>query len=191
MANKIVFVCGSPGAGKTSIINGVAKDRHYRIVNVGTLMTNIAVRKKYVKDRDQIRHLSANKINELQIATFREISKMSGNIILDTHATVEQNGRYVPGIAIPHCKYLKTLVGFIYIDALTNDIAKRRKDDKTRRREDERLELIDVQRLINVSILSACSTYFNLPLYVVFNEQGKLNSTMKQFKADLRERFGV
>ena len=97
----------------------------------------------------------------------------------------------MPGIALPHCKYLKTLVGFIYIDALTNDIAKRRKDDKTRRREDERLELIDVQRLINVSILSACSTYFNLPLYVVFNEQGKLNSTMKQFKADLRERFGV
>jgi adenylate kinase len=191
MANKIVFVCGSPGAGKSSIINGIAQDSNYKLVNVGTLMMQTELAKKYVKNRDEIRFLSKAKINELQIETFKEISKMEGNIVLDTHATLEQNGRYIPGITIGHREHLNKLVGFIYIDALTQDISRRRKDDHSRRREHERLELIDVQRLVNVSILSTCATMMDLPLYVVFNEQGELDQTIKGFKDHLKDVFGV
>lgn len=191
MANKILFVCGSPGAGKSSILDGVSKDKRYKIVNVGTLMMKTALKKRYVKNRDQIRFLSKKRINELQVMIFKEISKMKGNLVLDTHATTEQNGRYVPGITIGHKEHLERLVGFVYIDALTQDIARRRKGDRTRRRENERLELIDVQREINISILSTCSTVMDLPLYVVFNEQGELEKTIKEFKAHLKDVFGA
>ncbi|MDE1870645.1 MAG: AAA family ATPase [Candidatus Micrarchaeota archaeon] len=191
MANKIVFVCGSPGAGKSTIVNSIAKDRKYKVLNMGTLMMDIALSKKYVKDRDELRFMSRERVNELQILTFQRISKMNGNIILDTHATVEENGRYLPGFAVSHINHLKRLVGFVYIDSLTSDIAKRRKSDRTRRRENERLDFIDVQREINLSILSTCSTYFDMPLYVVFNEQGKLRESIKQTKSHLKDIFGA
>jgi adenylate kinase len=191
MSNRIVFICGSPGAGKTTIIESIAKNKDYKILNVGSLMMKSALKKHYVKSRDDIRFLSRDRINELQIQTFKDISKMNGNIILDTHATVEQRGRYVPGFSIEHTKHLNKLVAFIYIDSLTQDISRRRKGDKTRRRENEKLEMIDVQRLINVSILSTCATELNLPLYVVFNEQGELNFSILELKAHLKDIFGV
>lgn len=191
MPNKIVFICGSPGAGKTSMINGISSNPNYKIVNVGTLMTELAIKKAYVKTRDEIRFLDKARLNEMQIYVFDEISKMDGNIILDTHATVEQNGRYLPGISLEYASHLKNLVAFVYIDALTQDIAGRRKGDKTRRRENERVELIDVQREINLSILSACSAHFNLPLYVVFNEQGKVEASINHLKSHLKDIFGA
>ena len=191
MPNKIVFACGSPGAGKTSILNGIADNKNYTVVNVGNIMTDLALKKGYVKTRDDIRFLEKKVFNEIQIAAFDELLKIDGNVILDTHASVEQNGRYLPGISIEHTTHLKTLVGFIYIDAMTQDIARRRKGDKTRRREKERLELIDIQRLINVSILSTCATYLDLPLYVVFNEQGELEGSINELRDVLKDIFGV
>jgi adenylate kinase len=191
MANKIVFLCGSPGAGKSSVIEGISSNKNYKVLNVGTIMTNNAVKKGQVKDRDEIRFLNRETYNELQVEAFKEISGMEGNIILDTHATVQQNGRYLPGISIENTQHLKRLVAFIYIDALTQDIVRRRKSDKTRRRENERLELIDVQRFINISILSTCSTYLDLPLYVVFNEQGELELSINELKSHLKDIFGV
>lgn len=191
MANKIVFVCGSPGAGKSTIVNSIAKEGRCKVLNVGTLMMDIALKKKYVKDRDELRFLSRARINELQIMAFDKVSRMNGNILLDTHATVEENGRYIPGFAITHISHLKKLAGFVYIDSLTKDIAKRRKSDRTRRRENEKLDFIDVQREINLSILSTCSTYFDIPLYVVFNEQGKLKESIRRAEAHLKDIFGA
>lgn len=191
MANKILFVCGSPGAGKTTIVNRLAKKRSYKVLNIGTLIMQEALKRRYVKNRDELRFMSGKRINELQVEVFKRISKMNGNIILDTHATVEQNGRYVPGISIANIENLNRLMGFVYIDSLTKDILKRRKSDRTRRRENERPDLIDVQRLINISILSTCSTYLDVPLYFVFNEQGKLEDSMKQTKKHFRDVFGV
>lgn len=191
MSNKIVFVCGSPGAGKSSVVSGVEENKNYKIVNVGTLMTEMAIAAEHIKNRDEIRFMDKKSFNELQIQAFKQISKMDGNIILDTHATVEQNGRYLPGITIGHRQHLEGLVGFIYIDALTQDIARRRKSDTSRRREHERLELIDVQREINLSIMATCSTVMDLPLYVVFNEQGELEKTIKEFAVQLKDIFGA
>jgi len=192
MPNKIVFICGSPGAGKSTILGMLSKQKKkYRVLNVGTLMTDLATKKGIVKDRDDLRFLPGPTLSGIQAKVFDKISAMNGTIILDTHATVEQNGRYLPGISIENVKHLHRLVGFAYIDSLTSDIEKRRKSDRTRRRENERPELIDVQRLINVSILSTCATYLNLPLFVVFNEQGKLNQSVKMLRTHLEKLYGA
>ncbi len=190
MPNKIVFLCGSPGAGKSTVISMLSKDIKYTVINVGTLMTDLAKKKGVVTDRDELRFLPGGTLSNLQIQVFDDISKMSGNIILDTHATVEQNGRYLPGVSIESVQHLHKLIGFVYIDSLTSDIEKRRKED-TRRRENERPELIDVQRLVNISIMSTCATYFDLPLFVVFNEQDKLEESVNMLRVHLEKLYGA
>ncbi len=45
MSNRIVFVCGSPGAGKSSVIEGISHNKNYKVVNVGTIMIDIAMKR--------------------------------------------------------------------------------------------------------------------------------------------------
>ena len=47
MSKKIVFVCGSPGAGKSSVVGGISSNGNYKIVNVGNLMEEMARTKGY------------------------------------------------------------------------------------------------------------------------------------------------
>ena len=136
MPNKIVFVCGSPGAGKSSVIGGIIANRNYTVVNVGNRMEEAAINKGYARDRDDIRFMSKEHFDELQVSVFKKISEMEGNIVLDTHATVEQNGRYLPGITFGKSGHLKSLVAFVYIDALTVDIETR---ERMTRREEGRM----------------------------------------------------
>ncbi len=191
MSGKIVFVCGSPGAGKSSIVNAVSKSKKYRVVNVGTLMTELGIKKGQIKDRDEIRSMGVGKLDALQMDAFGKVLKMDGNIVLDTHATVEQNGRYVPGISADVIRKLRHVSALVYIDALTSDIVKRRKGDRTRRRENERTELIDVQRIMNIAVLSSCAATFNIPFYVIFNEQNSLDRCIGELKSHLDEVFGA
>lgn len=191
MPNKIVFVCGSPGAGKSTLVNRLAKNKNYKVLNAGNLIMEHAIKKGHVKNRDELRFLSNKETSALRAEILVEISKINGNVILDSHATVQQNGRYLPGITAHDVKNLKNLVGIVYVDSITKDILKRRVDDKTRRRENEIPDLIDVQRLINISIISAYSTDFNIPLYVVFNQQGKLATSLRQITSHMKDAFGV
>ena len=185
MPNRIVFLAGSPGAGKTTLLKGLTAGR-YKVVNIGSMMLN----ESKLKDRDKMRFLSDNEIKKLRRKVLERIASMNGNIIINAHASVEENGRYVPGISIEELKILKTLRAFMYIDAFTVDIVRRRKADKSRNRETERLELIDVQRLINVSVLSTAAAYLNIPIYILLNKQGAVKSSMKELRKDLAEAFG-
>src|SRR5208283_2226104 len=97
---SIVMVVGSPGAGKTAITNAAAK-RGVRIIQIGTLMEEEATRKGYIKDRDQIRHsLGLRLQRELQAHAFGSLSKMKGNVVVDTHMSIWSNDRYIVGV--PH-----------------------------------------------------------------------------------------
>ena len=189
MARKVVLVAGSPGAGKTSVLAGVTSDK-YKKVGMGTLMLEEAARLGYAKDRDYLRFMDVDKLHELKLAALKRIAKMEGNIIIDTHASVEHNARYVPGITFKDIENLKDLSAIIYIDSFTEDIVARRSGDSTRKREDERLELIDIQRLINVSVLSTCASCLGIPIYVVLNMQDKLNDSINEMKSHLVSVFG-
>ncbi len=189
MARKVVLVAGSPGAGKTSILAGVSS-KSYTKVGMGTLMLEEAARLGYAKDRDYLRFMDVDKLHELKLAALKRIGKMDGNIIIDTHASVEHNSRYVPGITFKDIENLKDLAAIVYIDAFTTDIVRRRENDRTRKREDERLELVDIQRLINVSVLSTCAACLGIPIYVVLNMQDKLEDSISEMKSHLVSVFG-
>ncbi len=185
---KIVFVIGSPGAGKSSIISAVKKK--YSVVTVGDFMEKAGRAKRLIKHRDEIRYLTPNQQKVLQADAFRQIGKLPGEVVLDTHATVEQHGRFYPGMADQMLRYMKNIVGVVYVDAPVADILKRRKVDKSRKREIEPEWLVERQRDMNFAIASYYSTHINIPLYLIVNKDGALKQAQKQFIKSLKDAFG-
>jgi adenylate kinase len=108
---------------------------------------------------------------------------MEGNIIIDTHASIGEHGRYMPGLPGDVVSGIKSsLKALICIDALTSKIILRRERDTTRHREVEGPETINMQRMINVSALSAITQEYNVPLFVLFNEEDKQDESVRIFK---------
>ncbi len=192
MANRIIIVTGTPGAGKTTAITnseGITKVK-YKDVTIGTLMEEIVKQKGWAKDRDEIRYLPNDKITELRKLAFAAIAAMNDNVVVDTHASIEQRGRYVPGLPTAETMLLKDgLRAIVCIDASTEDILIRRASDKNRKREVEDARLVDMQRVINLSSLSYYSQKLNIPLYVIDNKQDMLDATVKRFAEILEEVF--
>lgn len=188
-----VIVTGTPGAGKTTILESIADDKKYMLVSVGTLMLALASKEGFANERDDMRHKSSEKRTvDLRNMVFSKIAEMQGNVIVDTHASVESEGtgRYVPGLPLESLRLIKNLKGLIYIDAHTDRIMERRRADTTRKRREEDPALIDTQRLVNISALSYYSSYLNIPLYVIFNRQNMLEDSVERLKFCLKELFG-
>jgi len=188
---SIVMVVGSPGAGKTAITNAAAK-RGVRIIQIGTLMEEEATRKGYIKDRDQIRHsLGLRLQRELQAHAFGSLSKMKGNVVVDTHMSIWSNDRYIVGVPHDSLESLKNVVAWVYIDAATGDITKRRRLDKSRNRDMVSPHDIEMQRMLNLSLFFHCAWYTGAPLYIIYNKEGKLKESIRQFDRILSETIGV
>jgi len=190
MAKNIILVAGSPGAGKTTVLNEIAGSFDSNIVNMGSMMLEVGHRLGYVSDRDQMRFLSPKKFNEIRNRALDEIDKMTGNILIDTHASVGENGRFMPGFPKPVLNKLAHVKGLIYIDATTHDIMEHRKEDVSRKRENDDAPTIDAQRLINISMMSFASSYLNVPLYVVINRHGDLKKAVDEIKLRVHEVVG-
>ncbi|MGC8687309.1 MAG: AAA family ATPase [Candidatus Micrarchaeia archaeon] len=186
---KFVIIMGSPGAGKSTLIDNL--NDKYKVVNVGSLMLKHALALHYVTDRDEIRYLDKTRMDKLRFMAFDDIKKMEGKILIDTHASVEQNGRFAPGTPKEALKRigLTRIKALIYIDASTKDIILRRKSDKSRRREMEPEILIDTQRMINIALLSAYSSDLNIPLYIIFNKQGKIKESASELAKHILDAF--
>jgi adenylate kinase len=129
-----VIVTGTPGAGKSTILQSIATDSRYKLVSVGTLMLEPMAKEGAASNRDEIRYKSAGKdYSKFRNYAFEKIAAMEGNVIVDTHVTIEaeSTGRYVPGLPLESLSKIKNLKGFIYIDAHTDRILERRRTDST------------------------------------------------------------
>ncbi len=185
-----IIVAGVPGAGKTTIMDNVAKSNNYKFVNVGDMMMTLGKERGYFTERDRMRYFTNLIRKELVHEVFESISKMEGNIVVDTHASVEEHGRYMPGLPTDAVEPIKdSLLALVCIDATTQEIMERRMKDTTRQREVETAETIDVQRIINISVLSAMSLTYDVPLFVVPNEEGKIDLSVDIFKKYIADIF--
>jgi adenylate kinase len=187
---KLVIVLGSPSAGKSSVVSPLKNNKKYIIVNMGDVMLEIAKKRKLATSQDKLRYLTPDQQTDLRDAATEQIAKINGNVILDTHATIEQHGRFFPGLPFYMVEHFKHVAGLFYIDAETDQIMERRKKDKTRQRELEEKWLIDTQRDLNLAIMSYYASDLNIPLYIIDNEDGKLDQTRNTFKKHLEDAFG-
>ncbi len=182
----LVVVAGVPGAGKSSILEKLGHAGGLRIVNVGSLMKEISDRSGSRIDRDKIHYLPTSKMERLRSQAFKKIASMKGVVLVDTHLTIGHDGIFVPGLPMAALKAMGGVDGIIYIDAKPEELLSRRGSDSSRKREEEGLDEIELQRQANLSMLAQYSAHLNIPFCIIHNREGRLKDAVASFRKALR-----
>jgi adenylate kinase len=197
MVSKILIVMGLSGAGKTTMLDNVKMRQSkfdYTVVNVGSMMKDMAIKRNIIINRDEIKKLEGSTMNKLRKDAYYRISGMDTNIVLDTHVTIEneEKSRIIPGIPFHSLLHLKNIAGLVYVNSPTEQVLKRRANDKKRKREVQDGSTLDNQRISDISILSYYSAYLNISLYIIENRDGKknLNDAINKLHNAINEVFG-
>lgn len=176
--NKRAIIVGIPGVGKTTVITRAAeilsKKRNATIVTYGTLMFEEA-QKLGVKDRDEMRKLPVEKQRRLQESAARRIAEMENDIVIvDTHLFISTDEGYYPGLPMR----LLTIIdptNLIMVAADPAQIADRRKNDPTRKRDEASAEAIKNDLEVSRMMLASCSVITGAAFAVVLNDDGKVD----------------
>ena len=171
-----IVVTGVPGVGKSTIMDGVAKNIDYKIVNFGDIMLEKA-REIGVKNRDEIRKLTVDKQRELQRLAGEYIGKMD-NVIVDTHMSIKTPAGFLPGLPEWVLKALKPSM-LVLIEADPKSIMSRRNKDSSRYRDNEQEFDIETHQNMNRYFASACATLTGATVVIIKNEEGKINETVE------------
>lgn len=140
-----VVVAALPGSGKTTIMELIKKKRpDITVVNVGDMIRKIAMKKLGIKDRDELRKkLTIEQQREFQEKTAEEIAKIKDkNILIDTHTSVKTPRGFFPGLSERTAHIIKPDV-IVFLEYRPEDIIARRKNDPTRKRDDDSVEVLN------------------------------------------------
>jgi adenylate kinase len=188
MPTKIVIITGLSGAGKTTLLDAIP-GRRYRVVTIGTLMEKDGIEKGFVKNRDELKTLDHKRFNRLRRDAYAQFSKIKGDLILDTHTTIEKEPKLEPALPLSFIKGLN-IRAFIYVNASSEEImARREKDSRLRPRERQSYAALDIQRIVDLSILGYLSTHINAPLYIINNGEGRIGAASKELSKAVAESF--
>ncbi|HIK00505.1 TPA: adenylate kinase [archaeon] len=180
---KVIIVTGTPGAGKSTVLGGaLAKLKNVLVVNYGNEMMAVAV-ERGIKNRDLLRKQPLSVQHQIQTAAAKSIAKIARSskspLIVDTHSTIKTPDGYIPGMPENIIKSLNPSV-IVLIEAPTKQIAKRRAKDKTRRRDVETIEQIELQQNINRMFASAYATMTGASVKIIVNADNKLNKAVAE-----------
>jgi adenylate kinase len=176
--NKRAIIVGIPGVGKTTVITRAAEllseKRNATIVTYGTLMFEEA-QKLGVKDRDEMRRLPVEKQRQLQESAARRIAEMKNDIvIIDTHLFISTDEGYYPGLPMRLLTIMNP-TNLIMVAADPAQIADRRRNDPTRKRDEASAEAIKNDLEVSKMMLASCSVITGAPFAVVLNDDGKVD----------------
>lgn len=183
----LILIVGSPASGKTTLINECIGYKGFKSVKIGDLMLKYAKKSGYKGDRDGLRMLPADMQMKLQRHALLQLANLNGNYFIDTHISVEADGRYIHGLPNSSLGALKKVAGIIYVDAPIKDILSRRAADRARNREVEPASAIEIQKIVNLSALSNASWSLGVPFYILENGNGMLNRSVKRLKEIISE----
>lgn len=190
---KLILVTGTPGAGKSTILEALGKKKPINLINLGNVMLNIAERKFGIKSREDLGRMGEEEIRQNREDAFAEIIASKKDSIIDTHLTIKYGRRYVPGVTIEELKGIR-IKAIVYIDATAKEIWKRRHSDpsKSDRRNISDTEAeIDEQKSVNLAILSSCAIYLSIPIYIIYNSDGKVKDAEAELDKIVKEHFGM
>jgi adenylate kinase len=163
----MIIVMGLPGAGKTTVLNGLKTD--YKRLNYGDLMFEIEKEKYGIENRDEMRKLPIEKQKEVQKLVAEKLAAETGKVILDTHCSVSTPKGYYPGLPFEFLKGLSVKC-LVYVTADVAEIERRRTEDPERIRDVDDIALHDQ---MNRSYLAAYSAFTGAPSVILLNERGK------------------
>ncbi len=171
-------VTGVPGVGKTSVMEGVAKEKGFLIVNFGTVMFEVAKAEGLIEHRDELRKLKVEQQKHIQEKAAEKIHEM-GNVIVDTHCTIKTHGGYYPGLPEWVLRKLEP-DRILLVEASVEEIAHRRGRDKTRTRDADSEAEIDEHQMINRYVAMAYATISGASVKIVFNHDNGLDAAIKE-----------
>ncbi len=178
---SLFLVFGTQGAGKTTVLKGA---KGAKVISIGTEMLNVYSRLTGTKDRDEVRKLGVLDVKhdaEIRNGILMKISRMKGTIALDTHASLKTGDGYYSGFSFADLDMLKSITkAIIYVDAPTKQIIARRKRDKSRRREADSADEIEMHRRMNLSFTTIYAMRLQAPIFIVQNDDGGLVAAQKR-----------
>jgi adenylate kinase len=173
-----MVVTGVPGVGKTSIMEGVAKQKGLSIVNYGTVMFEVAKEEGLLEHRDEIRKLKVEKQRQVQEKAAEKIYEM-GDVIVDTHCTIKTHGGYYPGLPEWVLRKLKP-DRILLVEATVDEIEGRRSKDKSRSRDADSKREIDEHQMMNRYVAMAYSTLSGASVKIIFNHDNELDKAIEE-----------
>lgn len=89
-----------PGAGKSTAMHLIQKELpNIKIVTLGDFMLNIAKKDYGIHNRDAMRKkLSQKDYRDVQERAATDISKLTGDVLIDTHTSIKTSKGYYPGL---------------------------------------------------------------------------------------------
>ncbi len=173
-----MVVSGVPGVGKTSVMEGAAKDKGIAIINYGTVMFKVAKDEGLVENRDQIRKLPVEKQRDIQEAAAEKIYEM-GDAIVDTHCTIITHGGYYPGLPERVLNKLKPH-RIVLVEATAKEILSRRGKDDSRIRDKEGEREIEEHQLMNRYAAMAYAALSGASVKIIYNHDNGLDNAVKE-----------
>jgi adenylate kinase len=173
MNGKKVIITGVPGVGKTTVVNEALKKLkeagiEYQSINFGSFMFEVAKTENIVKDRDQMRTLDRTVQKQLQQRAGQAIAKVSGNVLIDTHASVKTPKGYMAGL--PEWVLREIMPDIIVLVETDDDqILMRRLTDETRSRDKEGSRSIGEHQQFNRSIAAAYAMMTGCTIKIITN----------------------
>ena len=178
----MTIVMGLPGAGKSTVLAAASRKNDHKALNWGDLMFEIAAKKHpaKIKARDDIRgKLTPSEQTELQAEVGAALAKMAGNVVLDTHCSIETPRGYLPGLPLAILSKFK-VSRLVYITGSPQEIFTRRNSDASRARPGS-LESIRAHDEYNRMLLATYSVITGAPAKVIMNAQGKVEEAQREF----------
>ncbi len=180
---KVVVVTGTPGVGKTTVLNGALKELggKFEVVNYGDAMIEAAKKKGIVKDRDELRKQPPEvqkKIQKLAAKRIAEKAKKK-SIIVDTHCTIKTPKGYLLGLPAWVLEELHPDI-IILIEADSSEILERRASDETRTRDVEYAAGLEEHQEINRSTAMTYAVLTGATVKTVKNRKNKLEEAVQE-----------
>ena len=187
---KVVVVSGVPGVGKTTVVtDGIRKveDRvNVSLITYGSVMFEIAQKRRLVETRDDLRKLPVKKQREVQKLAGERIAAMSRSqvVVVDTHTLIQTaDGGFLIGLPKWVAEAIRP-ASIVLVEADPENIAKRRAKDATRTRDEQLVDSIASHQLLCRAAAVTVGTLTGATVMILKNVEGKAEEAATAF-ADL------
>jgi len=191
-----VILTGIPGVGKTTILNelqNLAKEKEIKlaVLNYGTVMNELF--KKYGRkiSRDEIRRQQISVQKKIQDRAAQILARKMRNpiTIIDTHMFIRTKTGLWSGLPESVLSRLKPSL-IVLVEAPPEEIAKRRRSDTTRMRDDLTMEEVRFDLEWSRATASACAVYTGAPVKIISNKTGKQREAAEELLKLMTELTG-
>jgi adenylate kinase len=178
---RLIVLTGIPGSGSTTVLKKTLEEVDYLHLNYGDVMSEIAIAKGIVDNRDEMRKLSPEIQKEIQkeAAIKLKESAKDNNVVVDTHCTISTPTGFLPGLPQWVLEELKPN-NFILVEANPDEIMIRRISDETRTRDKQTYEDIKLHQEMNRAASMAYATLTGATVKILYNHDNQLDIIVNQ-----------